>query len=73
MVITSNARKSLGIAPPVFNVTSDDYSISDGDSQIPENTGPSGQSQALLQAEGVTPVETPVTAGTSQCGRVCKM
>ncbi len=42
-------------SPPVFHVTSDDYSISDGDSHVTENTGPSHQSRASLQAEGVTP------------------
>jgi len=60
-------------SPPVFNVTSDDYSVSDGDSLVTENTGPSHQSQASHQAEGVTPAEHPVTAGTSQRGWVCTM
>jgi hypothetical protein len=60
-------------SPPVFDVTSDDYSISDGDSHVTENTGPSHQSRASLQAEGVTPAEHLVTAGTSQRGRVCTM
>jgi hypothetical protein len=53
-------------SPPVFDVTSDEYSVTDGDSQVSENTEPSRQSQA----EGVTPADTPVTAGTSQRGRV---
>ena len=57
--------------PPVFDVTSDDYSVSDGDSLVTENTGPSRQSRASHQAEGVTPAEQPVTAGTSQRGWVC--
>jgi hypothetical protein len=60
-------------SPPVFDVTSDDYSISDRDSHVTENTGPSCQSRAPLQAEGVTPAEHPVTAGTSQRGRVRTM
>jgi hypothetical protein len=60
-------------SPPVFDVTSDDYSISDGDSHFTENTGPSRQARASLQAEGVSPAEHPVTAGRSQCGRVCRM
>jgi hypothetical protein len=65
--------EELPFAPPVFNVTLDDYSVSDGDSQVSENVRPSCQSRASHQAEGVTPVKTPVTAGTSQCGRVCTM
>jgi len=52
-------------SPPVFDVTLEDY--------ITENTGPSHQSQASLQAEGVIPAEHPVTAGTSQRGRVRTM
>ena len=60
-------------SPTVFDVTSDDYSISDGNYHVTENTGPSHQSRASLQAEEVTPAEHPVTAGTSQCGRVCTM
>jgi len=59
--------------PPVFDVTSDDYSVSEGDSLVTENTGPSHQSRASRQAEGVTPAEHPVTAGTSQRGRVRTM
>jgi hypothetical protein len=60
-------------SPPVFNVTLDDYSVSDGDSHVTKNTGPSCQSRAPLQAEEVTPAEHPVTAGTSQRGRVRTM
>jgi 4-hydroxy-3-methylbut-2-enyl diphosphate reductase IspH len=56
--------------PPVFDVTSDDYSVSDGDSLVTENTGPSRQSRAPLQTEGVTPAEPTISAGTSQRGRV---
>ena len=55
---------------PVFDVTSDAYSVTDRDSQVSENTEPSGQSRASLQAEGVTPAKPPITAGTSQHGRV---
>ncbi len=65
--------EELPFAPPVFNVTLDNYSISDGDSEVLENVQPSCQSRASLQAEGVTPSETPVAAGTSQRGRVCTM
>jgi hypothetical protein len=60
-------------SPPVFDVTSDEYSITDGDSQVSENTEPSRQSRASLQAEGVTPAEPTITAGTSQRGRVHTM
>jgi hypothetical protein len=35
-------------SPPVFDVPSDDYSVSDGDSLVIENTEPSRQSQASL-------------------------
>ena len=65
--------EELPFFPPVFDVTSDDYSVSDGDSQVSENTEPSHQSQVSLRAEGVTPVEPTDTAGTSQCGRVHTM
>jgi hypothetical protein len=61
--------EELPFSPPVFDVTSDDYSISDEDSNASVNT----KSQASLQAEGVPPVENPVTAGTSQRGRVHTM
>jgi len=60
-------------SPPVFDVTLDDYSVSDGDSHVTENTRPSRQSRAPLQAEGVTPAEHPVAAGTSQRGRIRTM
>ena len=43
---------------------SDDYSISEGDSHVAEKKGPSLQSRASRQAEGVTPAEHPVNAGT---------
>jgi hypothetical protein len=60
-------------SPPVSDVTSDEYSVTVGDSQVSENTKPSCHSRASLQAEGVTPAEPTVTAGTSQCGRACTM
>jgi len=47
--------------------------VSDGDFLVTENTGPSRQSRASHQAEGVTPAGHPVTAGMSQCGRVRTM
>jgi hypothetical protein len=53
-------------SPPVFDVTSDEYSVTDGDSHVTEHTEPS----RLSQAEGVTSAATPVTAGTSLRGRV---
>ena len=40
-------------SPPIFDVTSDDYSISDRDSHVTENTRPSRQSRASLHAEEV--------------------
>jgi hypothetical protein len=36
-------------SPPVFNVTSDEYSVTDGDSQVSENTKPSCQSRLLFK------------------------
>ncbi len=65
--------EELPFVPPAFDVTLDNHSVSDGDSQVLENVQPSRKSQALLQPEGVTPIETPVTAGTSQRGWVCTM
>jgi hypothetical protein len=53
-------------SPPVFYVTSEEYSVTDGDSHVTEHTEPSRQSRASLQAEGVTPAEPTVTAGTSR-------
>jgi hypothetical protein len=61
------------VAPPFYEVTLDDHSISDGDSQVTENVRPSRQSRASHQNEGVTNVEPTVTAGTSQRGGVCTM
>jgi hypothetical protein len=51
----------------------DDYSISDGDSQVTENVRPSRQSRASHQSEGATSAEPIVTAGTSQRGQVHTM
>jgi hypothetical protein len=56
-------------SPPVFDLTSNKYSVTDGDSHVTENIGPSRQPRA----EGVTPTDTPVTAGPSQHGRVCTL
>ncbi len=65
--------EEMSVAPPFYEVTSDDLSISDRDSQVMENVQPSCHSWATNQNEGVTNVEPTVTAGTSQCGRVCTM
>ncbi len=65
--------EEISVVPPFHEFTADDQSISDGDSQVTENAQPSRQSRAFHQNEGVTSVEPTVTAGTSQCGRVCKM
>jgi hypothetical protein len=51
--------------PLMYDVTSDDYSISDGDSHVSENSHTSQQNQASHSNEGVIPVEPTVTAGTS--------
>jgi hypothetical protein len=63
--------EELSVAPPFYEVTSDNHSISDRDSQVTENVQPSRQSRPSHQNEGVTNVEPTVTAGTSQRGRVC--
>jgi hypothetical protein len=65
--------EELSVTPPFYEVTSNDHSISDGDSQVTENVQPSHQSRASHQNEGVTNVEPTVTAGTSQHGQVCTM
>ncbi len=59
--------------PPTYDITSDEYSISDGDLQVSENSCTSQLNQASHTNEGVTPVEHTVTAGTSQRGRVHTM
>ncbi len=59
--------------PNTYDTTSDDYSISDANLQVSEYSHTSWQNQASHTAEGVTPVEPTVTAGTSQHGQVCTM
>ncbi len=59
--------------PPMYDVTSDDNIMSDGDLHVSENSCPSQWTQASHTNEGVTPVEPTVTAGTSQRGRVHTM
>jgi hypothetical protein len=58
--------------PPTYDVTSDDYSVLDADSQVSENNCTTWKNQAFHTTEGVTPVEF-ITAGTSQRGQVCTM
>jgi hypothetical protein len=57
--------------PPLYDVTSDDYSVSDGDLHVSENSCTSQRTQISHTNEGVAQVEPTVMAGTSQCGRVC--
>jgi hypothetical protein len=59
----------VSIALPFHEFTTDNYSLSDGDSQVTENVRPSHQSWT----EGATSAEPTVTAGTSQRGRVHTM
>jgi hypothetical protein len=59
--------------PITYDTTSNDYSISDGDLQVSENSCTSRQNLASHTPEEVTLVEPTVTAGTSQRGQVCTM
>ncbi len=59
--------------PNTYDTTSDDYSISDADSQVSENSCTSWQNQASHKTEKVMPAEPTVTASTSQRGRVHTM
>jgi hypothetical protein len=61
--------EEISVAPPFHEFVTDNYSVSDGDSHVSENVGPSRQSQT----EGATSAEPTVTAGTSQRGRVRTM
>jgi hypothetical protein len=65
--------EEISVVPPFHEFAVDDQSISDGDSQVVENTQPSCQSWASHQNEGVTSADPTVTACTSQRGRVRKM
>ncbi len=60
-------------APPMYNVTLDDYIISDEESYVLENSCQSQWARASHQHVGVTPVEPIVTACASQRGQVCTM
>jgi hypothetical protein len=61
--------EEISVALPFHELATDNYSVSDGDSQVTENVQPSHQSQT----EGATSAEPTATAGTSQRGRICTM
>ncbi len=54
-------------APPIYDVTLDDYKVSNGESHVSENSHPSQWTQASHTNEGVTPVEPTITVCMSQC------
>ena len=58
--------------PNTFDTMSDDNSVSEA-LQVSENSHTSQQNQSSHMTDEMTPVETTVTAGTSQCGQVCTM
>ena len=61
--------EEISVAPPFHEFTTDNYSVSDGDSHVSENVQPSCQSRT----EGATNAKPTVTAGTSQRGGVCML
>ncbi len=65
--------EEISVVPPFHKFAADDRSVSDGGSQVTENTQPSCQSRASHQNEGVASIEPTVTAGTSQRGQVRTM
>jgi hypothetical protein len=65
--------EEISVVPPFHEFAADDQSVSDGDSQVMENTQPSCQYRASHQNEEVKRAEPTVTAGTHQQGRVHKM
>ena len=65
--------EEISVTPPFHEFTTDNHSISDGDSQVTENVQPSCQSRASHQNEVATSVELTVTAGTSQREQVCTL
>jgi len=65
--------EEISVTPSFHEFTTDDHSVSDGDSQVTENVRPSRQSRASHRSEGATSAEPTVTAGTSQRGRVHMM
>ena len=60
--------EEISVTPPFHEFATDNYSVSDGDSQVTENVQPSRQSRASHRSEGATSAEPTVTAGTSQHG-----
>ena len=60
--------EEISVTPPLYEFTTDDHRISDGDSQVTENVQSSCQSRASHRTEGATSAEPTVTAGTSQLG-----
>jgi hypothetical protein len=60
--------EEISVAPPFHEFATDNFSVSDGDSQVTENVRPSCQSWASHRSEGATSAEPTVTAGTSQRG-----
>jgi hypothetical protein len=58
--------------PNTFDTSSDDFSFSEA-LQVSENSHTSQRNQSSHMTDEMMPVEPTVTAGTSQCGRVCTM
>jgi hypothetical protein len=67
------SSEEISVIPPFHKFAVDNRIVSDQDSQVTENAGPSRQSRATHQNEGVTSVEPTITACTSQRGQVHKM
>jgi hypothetical protein len=61
--------EEISVTPSFHEFTTDNHSVSNGDSHVSENVQPSCQSRT----EGATSAEPTVTAGKSQCGRVHTM
>jgi hypothetical protein len=68
----ANTMSKPFFEPLTYNNMSDDYSISDADLQVSENSRTSRQNQVSHTNEGMIPTK-PVTAGICQRGRVCTM
>ncbi len=62
---------TFSFAPPLYNITLDNYSVSDRLSQVAGSAEQPCRSRAFPQAEGAMSVEPTVTAGTSLRGQVC--
>ncbi len=68
----TNTTSEPFFEPLTYDNMSDDYSVSDADFHVSENSRTSQQTQVSHTNEGVTPVIEPtIMAGTSQRGRVC--